>query len=137
MLPCNGPDEAGPHKSTTGADSATEDPEVLSLLANPGKGLGSWQEDGRLKNPISGFQGCTAIKKEDGAERRERPGGRKNPGARGAKCPNRGREKSEEPDDGWPDQGEEEEPVSGRRNPLICHASGEAWHNQVRVSGWD
>ncbi|KAJ1156105.1 hypothetical protein NDU88_008830 [Pleurodeles waltl] len=133
----DGPDEAGLHESATGADSATEDPEVLVRLANAGEAWRSWRGDRRLKNPNSGFQGRAAIKNEDGAERRKRPEGRKNPGAQGAECPNHGREEGEEPDDGWPIQEEDGEPVSGRRNPLTCHTSGEAWHNQVHVSGWD
>ncbi|KAJ1115157.1 hypothetical protein NDU88_003383 [Pleurodeles waltl] len=137
LTTCDGLEEAGPHESAAGADSASEDPEVLGLLTNLGEPWRSGQEDRRLKNPISRFQSSEAIQEEDGAEWRKRPGGRKNPGLRGAECPNRGQEEGEEPDDGWPDREEEDKPVSGRWNPLTCHASGEAWHNQVHVSVWD
>ncbi|KAJ1163142.1 hypothetical protein NDU88_003605 [Pleurodeles waltl] len=34
---CDGPDEPGPHESANGADSATEEPEVLGRLAKIAK----------------------------------------------------------------------------------------------------
>ncbi|KAJ1096206.1 hypothetical protein NDU88_001350 [Pleurodeles waltl] len=64
---------------------------------------------------ISGFQREAAIEKEDGAERRERPGGRRNPGARGAVCPNWGQGEGEEPDGGCPDKGQKKNQSPGSR----------------------
>ncbi|KAJ1100875.1 hypothetical protein NDU88_005950 [Pleurodeles waltl] len=97
-----------------------------------------WREDRRLRNLTSGFRGSTAIEEENGGvETKARPGGRRNPGDRGAVCPNRGQEECEEPDSGYPRLGTEEEPDSGKQNPLARHASGEAWHHQVRDSDWD
>ncbi|KAJ1152504.1 hypothetical protein NDU88_005279 [Pleurodeles waltl] len=111
---CDGPDWAGPHESTTGADAATEDPEVLGLHANPGVTRRSWREDGHLRNPMSGFQGSAVIEEEDGGvETKARPGGWRNPGDRGAMCHNRGQEECEEPDRGCPAQGQKKNQTPG------------------------
>ncbi|KAJ1118942.1 hypothetical protein NDU88_007129 [Pleurodeles waltl] len=110
------PDWAGPHESTTGADGATEDPEVLGLHANPDVTRRSWREDGRLRNLTSRFQGSAAIEEEDGGvETKARPGGRRNPGDRVAVCPNRGQEECEEPDSGCPAQGQKKNQTPGSR----------------------
>ncbi|KAJ1150856.1 hypothetical protein NDU88_003644 [Pleurodeles waltl] len=88
-----------------------------------------------VKEPQLGFSG--GCREQERRRSREERKTKRTEEPQGAECPSRGREEGEEPDDGWPDQEEDEEPVSGMRNPLTCHASGEAWHNQVRVSGWD
>ncbi|KAJ1154162.1 hypothetical protein NDU88_006916 [Pleurodeles waltl] len=108
--------DKSPHESNTGAGAATEDPEVIDLHANPDAARRSWREDGRLRNPTSGFQRSAAIEEEDeGVETKERPGGRRNPGDRGAVCPNRGQEECEESDGGCPDQGRKKYQTPGSR----------------------
>ncbi|KAJ1209148.1 hypothetical protein NDU88_004526 [Pleurodeles waltl] len=58
---------------------------------------------------------CAAIEEEDGVETKARAGGRRNPGDRGAVCPNRGQEECEEPDGSCPDQGQKKNQTPGSR----------------------
>ncbi|KAJ1090443.1 hypothetical protein NDU88_003575, partial [Pleurodeles waltl] len=63
---CDVPDWVGPHNSPTSAGTATEDPEVIRLLANPGAARRSRRESGSLRIPTSGFEKKVANKEEDG-----------------------------------------------------------------------
>ncbi|KAJ1177934.1 hypothetical protein NDU88_003185 [Pleurodeles waltl] len=68
-----------------------------------------------FKEPDLGFpeRGGDRKRRQSGEER-ERPGGWRNPGARGTVCPNRGREEGEEPDGSCPDQGQKKNQSPGR-----------------------